>query len=68
MQARLTRVKRSLLIVAVILLQTSVTLQWADQSSNETGFVIRRVVSGDPIGPPGSAIAAIEARFVRCNA
>jgi hypothetical protein len=33
-------------LTAPSVLQTSVTLQWADQSSNETGFVIRRVVSG----------------------
>ena len=33
-------------LTATSVLQTSVTLQWADRSSNETGFIIRRVVSG----------------------
>jgi hypothetical protein len=33
-------------LTAPSVLQTSVTLQWADRSANETGFVIRRVVSG----------------------
>jgi hypothetical protein len=33
-------------LTAPSVLQTSVTLQWADRSSNETGFLVRRVVSG----------------------
>jgi hypothetical protein len=33
-------------LIASSVLQTSVTLQWSDRSSDETGFVIRRVVSG----------------------
>jgi hypothetical protein len=33
-------------LTAPSVLQTSVTLQWADRSSNETGFNIRRVVNG----------------------
>ena len=33
-------------LTAPSVLQTSVTLQWTDRSSNETGFSIRRVVSG----------------------
>lgn len=33
-------------LTAPSVLQTSVTLQWTDRSSNETSFVIRRVVNG----------------------
>jgi hypothetical protein len=33
-------------LTAPSVLQTSVTLQWADRSTNETGFAIRRVVNG----------------------
>ena len=33
-------------LTAPSVLQTSVTLQWADRSTTETGFIIRRVVSG----------------------
>ena len=33
-------------LTAPSVLQTSVTLQWTDRSSNETGFTIRRVVNG----------------------
>jgi hypothetical protein len=33
-------------LTAPSVLQTSVTLQWADRSTNETGFGIRRVVNG----------------------
>jgi hypothetical protein len=33
-------------LTAPSVLQTSVTLQWSDNASNETGYKIRRVVSG----------------------
>ena len=33
-------------LTAPSVLQTSITLQWSDQASNETGYQIRRVVSG----------------------
>ncbi len=33
-------------LTAPSVLQTSITLQWLDRSGNETGFVIRRAVSG----------------------
>jgi hypothetical protein len=33
-------------LTATSILQTSVTLQWADQSTTETGFTIRRVTGG----------------------
>ena len=33
-------------LTAASVLQTSVTLQWTDNASNETGYQIRRVVSG----------------------
>lgn len=33
-------------LTAPSVLQTSVTLQWSDRSSNETGFIVRRVVNG----------------------
>lgn len=33
-------------LTATSVLQTSVTLQWVDRSTTETGFIIRRVVNG----------------------